>query len=322
MPPRKSARGKKAAAPAEAPAPPPPAPEELDATAPSTSTTAEPAPGTAVDEVDAEQEQQEQIAQEDAAAAEAGGDEEQQPAQAGPSSGATMEDRMAKMKELRQRMGESARANRQDVIAELNTQRASARTLARLERKRAQAEAMGQKERAVETGEDLERTKNWEYSIEDNERWDKKQARKARRADQGFTGACDLLQDLDDFKPDLLAYKKQREGELATSNALVASGSGAGEVGPVIDPNGLYRDANSFVYADHKPTEDQIDRVIGKLNSDLDKRQKRSRKRADEDEGDITWINEKNRQFNRKLQRYYDDVTRETRENFERGTAL
>lgn len=104
MPPRKSARGKKAAAPAEAPAPPPPAPEELDATAPSTSTTAEPAPGTAVDEVDAEQEQQEQIAQEDAAAAEAGGDEEQQPAQAGPSSGATMEDRMAKMKELRQRM--------------------------------------------------------------------------------------------------------------------------------------------------------------------------------------------------------------------------
>ena len=54
----------------------------------------------------------------------------------------------------------------------------------------------------------------------------------------------------------------------------------------------------------------------------LDKRQKRSRKRADEDEGDITWINEKNRQFNRKLQRYYDDVTRETRENFERGALL
>ena len=30
----------------------------------------------------------------------------------------------------------------------------------------------------------------------------------------------------------------------------------------------MYRDANSFVYADHKPTEDQIDRVIGKLNSE------------------------------------------------------
>ncbi|BGP38059.1 Pre-mRNA-splicing factor SYF2 [Rhodotorula kratochvilovae] len=329
MPPRKSARGKKAA-PAES-APPPPAPEELDATAPATSAPTSTAAGDAVDEVDAEQEQQEQIAQEDAAAGQDGAaendNEEQQGAQAGPSSGATMEDRMAKMKQLRQRMNESARANRQDVIAELNTQRASARTLARLERKRAQAEAMGEKERATETGEDLERTKNWEYSIEDNERWDKKQARKARRADQGFTDYDDLARrkykkDLDDFKPDILAYKKQREAELSTSTALVASGSGGGEVGPVIDPNGLYRDANSFVYADHKPTEDQIDRVIGKLNSDLDKRQKRSRKREDEDQGDITWINEKNRQFNRKLQRYYDDVTRETRENFERGTAL
>lgn len=51
----------------------------------------------------------------------------------------------------------------------------------------------------------------------------------------------------------------------------------------------------------------------------IDKRQKRSRKRDDDDQGDITWINEQNRQFNRKLSRYYDDVTRETRENFERG---
>lgn len=53
----------------------------------------------------------------------------------------------------------------------------------------------------------------------------------------------------------------------------------------------------------------------------IDKRQKRSRKRENEEQGDITWINEKNRMFNRKLARYYDDVTRETRENFERGAC-
>lgn len=70
----------------------------------------------------------------------------------------------------------------------MNAQRASARTLAKLERKRQQAEAMGEKARAIETGEDLERKKNWEYSIEDNERWDKKLARKERRADYSFTG--------------------------------------------------------------------------------------------------------------------------------------
>ncbi|KWU46518.1 mRNA splicing factor SYF2, partial [Rhodotorula sp. JG-1b] len=220
---------------------------------------------------------------------------------------------------------ESARANRQDVIAEVNAQRASARTLARLERKRQQAEAMGEKARAAETGEDLERKKNWEYSIEDNERWDKKQARKERRADYSFTDYDDVTRrkykkDLDDFKPDLATYNKQREATLQ-SDALVAAATG-GELGPVLHDNGLYRDANSFVYADHKPTDDQVDRMISKLNSDIDKRQKRSRQRDDEDQGDITWINEKNRQFNRKLSRYYDDVTRETRENFERGAYL
>jgi hypothetical protein len=54
----------------------------------------------------------------------------------------------------------------------------------------------------------------------------------------------------------------------------------------------------------------------------LDKRQKRSRKRENEDQGDITWINEKNRMFNKKLARYYDDVTKETRDNFERGESI
>lgn len=49
---------------------------------------------------------------------------------------------------------------------------------------------MGEKQRAAEEGEDLERKTNWEYSIEDNEKWDKKMAKKGRRAQFEFTGAC------------------------------------------------------------------------------------------------------------------------------------
>lgn len=83
---------------------------------------------------------------------------------------------------------ESAKANRQDLIAEANQRRDSARNLAKLERKRKQVEAMGEKQDALETGEDLERKRAWDYSIEDNEKWDKKLARKGRRADFSFTG--------------------------------------------------------------------------------------------------------------------------------------
>lgn len=47
-----------------------------------------------------------------------------------------------------------------------------------------------------------------------------------------------------------------------------------------------------------------------------------SRKRANEDEGDVTYINDANKVFNKKINRYYDRYTKEIRANFERGTAL
>jgi pre-mRNA-splicing factor SYF2 len=119
----------------------------------------------------------------------------------------------------------------------------------------------------------------------------------------------------------------------------------------------LYRDANSLLYADNKPSDEAIDRVIGKINQEyvastlswsllidhfnsIDKRRKFSRKRPNEDTGDVTYINEKNRIFNKKVQlpsvrasqysliflfkiaRYYDKYTAEIRASFERGTAL
>ncbi|GAA5878297.1 hypothetical protein JCM16303_002722 [Sporobolomyces ruberrimus] len=307
MAPRKTTKKTAAAA-------PPPAPEELEPIASTSSS----------DDIQGEEEKLETTTGEDSSTA---------------SGSTSVEDRMAKMKQLRQRMNESARLNRQDVISEMSAQRASVKALAKLERKKQQVENMGEKKRAEEEGEDLERKKNWEYSIEDSEKWEKKTARKDRRSGFQFSNYDDVARikykkDLDDFKPDLAAYNAQKASTSTSSTSSqalqVLSTSGQKDndngtvstVGDHLAGQGLYRDANSFVYADHKPTEDQIDRVIGKLNSDLDKRQKRSRKRENEDQGDITWINEKNRMFNKKLSRYYDDVTKETRDNFERGTAL
>lgn len=78
------------------------------------------------------------------------------------------------------------------------------------------------------------------------------------------------------------------------------------------------------------------------LSDSIDKKSKFSRKRNNEDEGDITYINERNRVFNKKVSeslfgsavlftqfvvnaqiaRYYDKYTAEIRASFERGTAL
>ena len=46
---------------------------------------------------------------------------------------------------------------------------------------------------AEERGEDVERQKNWEYTIEENDLWEKKLKRKKRRADFEFHGAFLLI---------------------------------------------------------------------------------------------------------------------------------
>ena len=81
----------------------------------------------------------------------------------------------------------------------------------------------------------------------------------------------------------------------------------------------FYRDANTLLYADNKPSDEAIDLLISKINQEsvpfivssrgkypdhslcsVDKKAKFSRKRHNEDDGDITYINERNRVFNKK----------------------
>lgn len=58
-----------------------------------------------------------------------------------------------------------------------------------MEKKEKLADAIQEKKRVVEEGEDVERSKNMDYSIEDNENWEKKLKQKARNARFEFDGA-------------------------------------------------------------------------------------------------------------------------------------
>jgi len=258
----------------------------------------------------------------------------------------TMEERKEKMRQLRAKVKSSALANRASVIEESSRIKSAARDLARLEKQRKLAEVLRSKADAEERGEDVEREKNWEWTIEENEEWEKKLARKARRADFEFHDDAHAARrkykkDVDKLKPDLEAYNKQKETAMGlTPGTLSQNGSSSFSVtsfdptqasGSQLVPTAhqqqlaaesLYRDANSLLYADNKPSDEAIDRVIGKINQDIDKRRKFSRKRPNEDTGDVTYINEKNRIFNKKIARYYDKYTAEIRASFERGTAL
>ncbi|KAH7105862.1 SYF2-domain-containing protein [Auriculariales sp. MPI-PUGE-AT-0066] len=253
------------------------------------------------------------------------------------SSAPTVDSRETKMDTLRKRMQEASRLNRAELVDESSRLKAGARDAARREKQLKLAETLRAEANAEERGEDLDRQKNFAYTIEENDAWEKKLARKKRRADFEYhddvtTTHRKYKKDLDRLKPNLEAYNRQKEvalgleaGSLSGSNApsssqiaQIAAQSGAGEA----DVELLYRDANSMIYADNKPTEEALDLVSSYLADQDSKRRKFSRKRTNEDQDHVTYINERNRVFNKKIARYYDKHTEEIRASFERGTAL
>ena len=54
----------------------------------------------------------------------------------------------------------------------------------------------------------------------------------------------------------------------------------------------------------------------------IEKRAKYSRRRTHDEDDDIDYINERNMNFNKKLERFYGKYTTEIKQNLERGTAV
>lgn len=67
----------------------------------------------------------------------------------------------------------------------------------------------------------------------------------------------------------------------------------------------FYADANSLGFIDNKPSRGAVDKLVGDLKK---AEESRMRRRKGGDEEDVTYINDKNKQFNQKLARYYNKV--------------
>jgi len=71
-----------------------------------------------------------------------------------------------------------------------------------------------------------------------------------------------------------------------------------------------------------QPTEEAKDRLRDAMDGVIAKKKEFSRRRMFIADEDSTYVNERNRHFNKKLQRAFGAYTEETRQNLERGTAL
>lgn len=166
-------------------------------------------------------------------------------------------------------------------------------------------------------GEDFERKRAWDWTVEESEKWDRRMEKKQRHRDD--VAFQDYRQDarkvykrqMRELQPDLEAYTREK---LAAVEKAAASGdleiveTNEGEL-VAIDKNGtFYSTADTTGFAENKPDRAAVDRLVADLRKAEEVRLKKRRERRGEEEPDVTYINEKNKQFNQKLARFYNKV--------------
>src|SRR5579859_2879015 len=101
----------------------------------------------------------------------------------------SLADKKAKFKALLAKKADSTKANHADVIAEHRRLKFDASQMSKIERKKADAELKLAKQDAEEAGDDYERKRAWDWTIEESLKWDERTREKARNRDKaGFAG--------------------------------------------------------------------------------------------------------------------------------------
>ncbi|KAK4540113.1 pre-mRNA-splicing factor syf2 [Oleoguttula mirabilis] len=250
------------------------------------------------------------------------------------------DDRAARFAALRARNQSSRKENLKETKHEAKRQSTDPTQLTSLNRKKDIAQHKLLKAEIEESGEDFERKRAWDWTVEESERWDKKMAKKERARDsvafQDYgkeagkvykrqVGALEKA-GFDERKE---AYEKEKAEALdraVRSGGLEVVETPDGELIAVDKDGSFYSTADSTTHFQNssKPDRAAVDRLVADIKKaeEVRLKKRRDRGKADEDGSDVTYINEKNKQFNLKLARFYNKYTADIRESFERGTAI
>jgi len=223
-----------------------------------------------------------------------------------------------KLFELRMRMNEGRKVNHMEVAAEKRRaadpageqKRQRELTEQRVEkRKREKEDAAASGEMEEVTEEEEKANKLLSMTLEQAEAMTKKHDKKEKgKAAFGW----------DVFNQDSLykAHKKNLNKLKPDLEAYEAAKAEAGE--------DFYRDHNSLAYGGEgfKPSEEKVEGMVQGLLDAAARRNKFSRARPEVFEADVDYINDRNKHFNKKIERAFGEYTKVIKENLERGTAI
>lgn len=246
---------------------------------------------------------------------------------------AKAQDRMARFKALQARAKKSSETNFKEATLESQRLSTNPSELTALHRRHAIASHKLLKADTEEAGEDFERKRAWDWTVDESEKWDKRMKKKgAHRDNNAFQdyhqeANKSYKRQLRNVSVDLEKYEKQKMAAIekaAASGGLDIVETEDGELIAVDKDGTFYSTADTTSFAQNKPDKEAVDRLVKDLQRAEEVRLKKRKERMAQngEDGDVTYINEKNKQFNQKLSRFYNKYTAEIRDSFERGTMI
>ncbi|KAI0024862.1 SYF2-domain-containing protein [Xylariomycetidae sp. FL0641] len=243
------------------------------------------------------------------------------------------QERMARFRALQARAKSSSDQNLQEATKESQRLATDPSELTALHRRRDIASHKLLKAETEEAGEDFERKRAWDWTAEESERWDKRMKRKAAHRDnnsfQDYRAESNKVykRQVRDMAPDMERYEKDKMAALekaAASGGLEIIETEDGELVAVDKDGSFFSTADSMTFTENKPDKAAVDRLVDDLKKAEETRLRKRRERMAQngDDGDVTYINEQNKQFNQKLSRFYNKYTSDIRDSFERGTRI
>lgn len=222
----------------------------------------------------------------------------------------TINDRLAKFRALQSRAKTSSTANLTAAQTEAHRLANDPSQLATIQRKSAVANQKLLKADIEDSGGDFERKRAWDWTVDESEKWDERIAERAAHRDnnafQDYRVEANKVyerQVRNLGEPDLeryIASKKKAIEEAAARGTLEIVETEDGEM-VAVDRDGTFygggggRDLISS-FADNKPDKKALDRLVGEMKKaeEVAAKKRRERLARNGDDGDVTYINDKN----------------------------
>lgn len=222
-------------------------------------------------------------------------------------------DRLARFAALRNRNKSSRDDNRKATTLEVSRATADPSALASLSRRKERATEKLLHAQTLEDGEDWDRKRAWDWTAEESAAWDKKLAKKKAHRDnvafQDFGQDANKIykRQVRDMVPDVSNYEQQKMAAVekaAASGGLEIVETEDGELIAVDKDGSFYSTKDSTDFVGNKPSKEKIDKLVGEIQKAEEVRLKKRKERSGkEEDGDVTYINDKNKQvsYNAKI---------------------